>query len=69
MLAIGAVNTTGPVGNPVGEPPLGSMLTASPCADLSAANIAALNGSLASPTAGRSPSDTGLAPLPGNIHN
>ena len=60
---------TGPVGAPVGEPPGGSMLTASFSAANSAMDCASLSTRASSPCRGNNPRDTGGLPSPGNAHS
>ena len=58
----GATYTMVPVGWPVGEPPRGSMLTATWLESASACFCIKVNVRLDAPAAGRMPSDTGAAP-------
>src|SRR5215831_18760650 len=60
---------TGPVGAPVGDPPLGSMLTARPAAALKTPNFSLLSGIIMVPCMGSSPREIGGRSLPGSIHS
>ena len=64
----GATNTTGPVGCPVGEPPSGSMLTATWDAPASARRCASVSTRELSPRTGMTPSETAAAPA-GSAHS
>lgn len=64
----GATNTTAPVGRPVGDPPAGSMLTATWVELAKARCCSWLKSRRNTPLLGRTPSDTG-APPAGSAHS